>query len=68
MNKALLEYEIKRRGLTTAQVAEYIGINRSTFSKKCNGHSEFTQSEIKNIIQYLEIDDPVPIFFAEEVS
>ena len=68
MNKALLEYEMKRRGINATQMAEYLGIDRSTFSKKCNGQSEFKQSEIQNIISYLGIEDPTPIFFAEEVS
>lgn len=65
MNKALLEYEMKRKGITAIQLSEYLGIDRSTFSKKCNGQSEFKQSEIQRIIQYLGIDDPTPIFFAD---
>ena len=68
MNKALLEYEMKRRGITAVQMSERLGIDRSTFSKKLNGQSEFKQSEIQNIISYLGITDPTPIFFAEEVS
>ena len=68
MNKALLEYEMKRRGITALQMSEHLGIDRSTFSKKCNGQSEFKQSEIQSIIQFLNISDPTPIFFAEEVS
>ena len=68
MNTALLEYEMKRKGVSAAKLSEILGIDRSTFSKKCNGHSEFKQSEIQTIIRYLEIVDPTPIFFAEEVS
>ena len=68
MNKALLEYEMKRRGITAVQMSEHLGIDRSTFSKKCNGQSEFKQSEIQSIIKYLDITDPTPIFFADEVS
>lgn len=68
MNKALLEYEMKRNGITALQLSELLGIDRSTFSKKCNGRSEFKQSEIRNIIRLLNITDPSPIFFAEQVS
>lgn len=68
MNKVLLEYEMKRKGFTAAQMAEHLGIDRSTFSKKCNGQSEFKQSEIQSIIQVLQITDPTPIFFDTEVS
>lgn len=65
MNKALLEYEMKRKGVTAIQLSEHLGIDRSTFSKKCNGQSEFKQSEIQSIIRFLEISDPTPIFFAD---
>lgn len=65
MNKALLEYEMKVKGVSALQIAEYLGISRSTFWKKCTGQSEFKQSEIQRIIQYLGIEDPAPIFFTE---
>ena len=68
MNVALLEYEMKRRGVTAIQMSEHLGIDRSTFSKKCNGRSEFKQSEIMAIIKYLDIADPTPIFFDPQVS
>lgn len=68
MNKALLEYEMKRRGITANKMSKVLGIDRSTFSKKCNGQSEFKQSEIQRIIEYLNIDNPTPIFFDSEVS
>lgn len=65
MNKALLEYEMKCNGITALELSAHLGINRSTFSKKCSGKSEFKQSEIQSIITFLEIKDPTPIFFAE---
>lgn len=68
MNKILLEYEMKRRGITALRLSEELGIDRSTFSKKCNGQSEFKQSEIQKIIDFLGIEDPTPIFFHKEVS
>lgn len=68
MNKALLEYEMKRKGITAYKLSEVLGIDRSTFSKKCNGQSEFKQSEIQKIIDFLGCDNPMDIFFANEVS
>lgn len=68
MNAALLEYEMKIRGVTAIQLSEVLGIDRSTFSKKCNGKSEFKQSEIQTIVNYLNLSDPRPIFFTDEVS
>jgi ACT domain-containing protein len=63
MNKALLEYEMKRRGVNIEEMCSAIGISRSAFYRKCNGISEFTQSEIQTIVDYLKLESPVGIFF-----
>lgn len=68
MNKYLLEYEIRRHHLTIAEIAKKIGMGRTTFWKKCNGHSEFKQSEIAALIKCLDLENPSEIFFADEVS
>lgn len=68
MNKALLEYEMNKRGVTTNKMCDVLGISRSAFYRKCKGTSEFTLSEIKKIIDFLEIDSPMEIFFTERVS
>lgn len=68
MNKALLEYEMKKRGVSIADMCEKLGCSRSAFYRKCNGISEFTQSEIQTIVDYLELDSPVGIFFTSKVS
>lgn len=65
MNKALLIYEMSKRGISQGEFCEKIGISRSAFHRKCNGVSEFTQSEIQAIIDLLELDSPVDIFFAK---
>lgn len=67
MNKALLEYEMKKRGVTAADMCAMLGISRSAFYRKCNGQSEFTQSEIQKIVDYLDLATPVGIFFTEKV-
>ena len=68
MNTAKLHYEMERKGITTKEMAQRIGISRSAFWKKCNGISEFRQSEIQKIVEVLEIKDPAEIFFCREVS
>ena len=68
MNKALLEYEMNKRGVTINKMCEVLGMSRSAFYRKCNGISDFTLSEIKKIIDFLEIDSPMEIFFTEKVS
>lgn len=68
MDKALLEYEMKKRGVTIDEMCKIIGISRSAFYRKCNGTSEFTQSEIQTIVNHLKLESPMGIFFAHQVS
>lgn len=64
MDKVLLEYEMKKRGVSVDELCKAIDMSRSAFYRKCNGLSEFTLGEIKSIITVLQIDSPVAIFFA----
>lgn len=68
MNKALLEYEMKRKNMSIGNMCESLGMSRSAFYRKCTGKSEFTQSEIQGIVDLLNLDTPVNIFFASKVS
>lgn len=65
MDKALLEYEMKKKGVTIEEMCKKIGISRSAFYRKCNGTSEFTQSEIQTIVDYLKLESPMGIFFTQ---
>lgn len=64
MNTALLEYKMKVNGKNISDMCKMLDISRSTFYRKCTGKSEFTQSEIQKIVEYLKLDSPVEIFFA----
>lgn len=68
MDKYKLEYEMKSRGITIGQLCQYLEISRSAFYRKCNGLSQFTQKEIQKIVDYVGLDSPMGIFFAERVS
>ena len=68
MDRYKLEYEMKSRGVTVEKMCKDIKISRSAFYRKCKGDSEFTQSEIQNIVDYLGLESPMGIFFAEKVS
>ena len=68
MDKALLEYEMKKRGVSIADMCAILSCSRSAFYRKCNGISEFTQSEIQIIVDYLGLDSPMGIFFSNKVS
>jgi ACT domain-containing protein len=68
MDKYRLEYEMKKNSITASEMCKKLGISRSAFYRKCNGHSEFTQSEIQKMVDILHLSTPVGIFFAERVS
>ena len=63
MDKALLEYEMKKNNVTIVEMCDKLGISRSAFYRKCNGKSEFTQSEIQTIVDVLQLKSPMGIFF-----
>jgi len=68
MDKYLLAYEIKKNGYTMEEFAKAIGISKAALSKKMNGKSEFVLKEIQKIMDVLNLDSPIPIFFAKKVS
>jgi len=60
-----LEYEMKSRNVSIEELCEAIGMSRSAFYRKTRGVTDFTQSEIQQIIDFLHLDSPMGIFFAE---
>ena len=68
VDKARLMYEMSKKGVSCANMCEMLKISRSAFYRKCNGKSEFTQSEIQKIVDYLDLETPVGIFFSKKVS
>lgn len=63
MDKALLEYEMKKNNVSIGEMCDKLGISRSAFYRKCNGKSEFTHSEIQTIVEVLRLESPMGIFF-----
>ena len=59
MNKLKLEYEMKMKGISAAEMCNALKISRSAFYRKCNGKTEFTRREIEALEE---------IFFDEKVS
>ena len=68
MDKAKLMYEMAKRNVSIQDMCEKLKMSRSAFYRKCNGISEFTQGEIQSIVDILELESPMGIFFAEKVS
>lgn len=68
MDKAKLMYEMAKRSVSIREMCEKLKMSRSAFYRKCNGTSEFTQGEIQSIVDILNLESPMGIFFAEKVS
>lgn len=62
INANLLKGEIKKAGLTHAEVAKAIGMSECTFSRKIN-KGKFGVDEADRLIRLLHIHDPCNIFF-----
>ena len=68
LDKFKLEYEMKSRGITVEKMCSDLHISRSAFYRKCKGITQFTQSEIQKIVDYIGLESPMGIFFKEKVS
>ena len=68
MDSVELEIAMKRKGISSEKLSKIIGISRSAFYRKMKGQSEFTQGEIQRIVDALELDSPMGIFFAAKAS
>lgn len=58
---------IAERGLSQSDVASMIGISAKTFYEKMS-KGVFGSNEIQIMIDRLQIEDPMAIFFAPEVT
>lgn len=67
-DKKLFKKVVSDKGYSLSQVAKLIGIDAATLYRKMNGESDFYRSEIQKICRALEINDPMPIFFAQEIA
>lgn len=63
MNTAALKAEMVRKNVSRKELADHLGISIPTINAKINGHRDFTCSEAAEIVKYLEIENPLPIFF-----
>ncbi len=62
-----LKAKIVSKGLTNAKVAEKLNITPKTFYNKMN-KGVFGSDEISKMIDILDIENPMEIFFSKEVS
>lgn len=55
--------QVIRAGKTMKQVAEFLGIDVSTLYRKIRAGGNFTREEINGLIDFLQIETPMLIFF-----
>ena len=63
-DKNKFKASIVAAGKTVNDVALKLGLNESTLYRKINNDGAFTRKEIQEIIIFLEIKNPLDIFFA----
>jgi len=70
MNRSELRAEIARKGISNRAVAGELNISEQAFYNKMSGTSEFKESEIKKLIQILELSaaDVDRIFLSANVN
>lgn len=68
MDVIRLEYEIKKKGFNVEGFCKELGISKSAYYRKIKGTTEFTRSEIQRIVEILELNSPMGIFFSSKVS
>jgi DNA-binding Xre family transcriptional regulator len=67
-NKNLFKSILVLRGVSMRMLAEVLGIDESTLYRKINSGGSFTREEINKMIEYLEIDNPMEVFFYRELA
>ena len=67
MNAEKLREVMRDKGITVVKMCREIGISRKAFWSKCNGKSEFTQSEIATIVELIGKREGMNIFFPTSV-
>ena len=59
-----LKAAIVLKGKTQEDVAKYLGISSKTFYLRMK-KGVFGSDEIEKMVEYLDIEEPIPIFFAK---
>ncbi len=67
VNRDKLRGIMAERGVSGKDVANAIGIHYNTFYEHMS-RGVFGSDEIEAMIEYLDIQDPLPIFFADIVT
>ena len=58
----ILTRELKKHGLTQTQLADLLGVSRSTIQRRMNGESDWKVHEVVQICQFLQRWDSDQLF------
>lgn len=63
-DKRKLQAVMLLKGKKIEDVSRVLGVNESTVYRKLNNDGDFSRAEIEKLVDFLEIDNPVDIFFS----
>ena len=67
MNANLIRGKIAEAGLTQGELASRIGMSSNSLSRKLSGKRDFRVEEVCRICAELNIDNPSPYFFVNDI-
>ena len=67
-DKKRLQAQMVLVGMNVKEVSTALGINETTFYRKMNNDGDFSRKEISQLVEILKIEDPMIIFFADEIA
>ena len=67
-DKKRLQAQMVLAGMNVKDVSAALGINETTFYRKLNNDGDFSRKEISQLVEILKIEDPMLIFFADEIA
>lgn len=67
-DKKRLQAQMVLAGMNVKDVSAALGINETTFYRKLNNDGDFSRKEISQLVDILKIEDPMIIFFADEIA
>lgn len=60
--------QVMRADKTFKETAKYLNIDESTLYRKIQNNGSFTREEINKLIEFLSIENPEAIFFADTLA
>lgn len=67
-DKKRLQAQMVLAGMNVKDVSAALGINETTFYRKLNNDGDFSRKEISQLVEILKIENPMIIFFADEIA